>query len=235
MTRFLHKATFRFWMILLFFSASTFSSDKADLHLVSQAEDYTLYENASAGASPDLVAFRLVGTLPYSPLEVATAMLDRDHRLLWMRDVKELRTIRFPKPGSVVEYSVVKTPSFLIKNRDFVTETSVEVDRPKNTIRILTKSVVAPETPSTSYVRADLVKGNYLLEPGPQPGTTRLTADLDVDPKGSVPHWIVNHFQKNWPVGMFRSLNAFLRAKIAKLPHDLQPLFEEIKTPSHPS
>ena len=191
--------------------------------VIARADNYELYQKPSAG-SADLVAFRLVGTLKSTPKEVATAILDREHRRQWMRDVRELRTVRLPSPGSVIEYSAVKTP-FIIKDRDFVIRTDVEVDLTRQKFIIVSKSVVDPDVPETSAVRGFLTEGRFVIEPGEQPGTAKLTADMDVDPQGSVPRWIVNHFQKNWPIGMFRGLNRFLARKVATLPKDFQPLF----------
>jgi hypothetical protein len=191
--------------------------------LTVEGDGYRIFKKPSVRSS-DLVAFRVIGVLNASPKEVATAILDRDHRMQWMRDVRELRTVRLPKPGSVVEYSAVKTP-FVIKDRDFVIRSDVSVDLKKQRIVILSKSVIEEDAPPTSAIRGELVEGEFVLEPGTKEGTTQITADMDVDPKGSVPRWIVNHFQQKWPANMFRALRHFLGRKVATLPTDLQPIF----------
>jgi hypothetical protein len=195
--------------------------------LTSQSPDFTLYKKPSR-VSPDLVAFRGVGILNYSPLDVAVGILDRARRPQWMSDVQGLRTVRVISPGHFVEYSGVKTP-FIIKNRDFVIRSDIEIDATKSTIMIVSKSVEDPDAPLTSAVRG-FTDAKYVIEPGPKPGTSKLTADMDVDPKGSVPKWIVIHFQKSWPVIMFRSLQYFLGRRVATLPTDLEPIFLPLKT-----
>lgn len=215
---------FKFVLLFLFFlPLFTWGDDPKEWILIASAPDYELYRKPSASSS-DLVAFRLIGRIQASPIEVATGILDRDHRLQWMRDIRELRTVKIPLPGTVIEYSAVKTP-FIIKDRDFVIQTSVEVSADRQTITVVSKSVESESVPETSMVRGKLTEGKFVIEPGKVAGTSQLTADMDVDPRGSVPRWIVNHFQKNWPVGMFRGLKRFLSLKIAKLPDDLSPLF----------
>lgn len=206
------------------FSIGVSAAEPADWKLISQGPDYQLFSKPSEG-SPDLVAFRLTGVIEGTPKEVATAILDRDHRKEWMRDVRDLRTVRLPATGSVVEYTWVKTP-FIIKDRDFVIRTDVEVDRKTGRVVITSKSVTEAEVPETSAVRGELTEGKFVMETGDRPGITKFTADMDVDPKGSCPRWIVNSFQKNWPIGMFRSLKWFMSRKVATLPPDFSSLFE---------
>lgn len=196
---------------------------------VSKSADFELYQKSSAGSS-DLIAFRGVGVLTAPPIEVAIGILDRIHRPSWMRDIQDLRMVRILGPGHFVEYSGVKTP-FIVKNRDFVIRTDVEVDLPHAKILIVSRSVEDMDAPPTDAVRGKLTEGRFLIEPGSAPGTTRLTADMDVDPMGSCPRWIVNAFQKNWPVAMFNGLKWFLAKKVATLPEDLRPLFAAAPPP----
>lgn len=220
--RSIHRVLFYFFVFFLLGTTGVLA-DESTWELSVDSPDLKVYRKPSAGGS-NLVAFRVIGTLGAPPIEVATGILDRDSRMSWMRDLKELRTVRIPGPGSVIEYTEVKTP-FILKNRDFVIRTDVTVDHSKQIITIISKSVVDKEVPETGRVRGVLVEGRFKVEPGAQPGTSKLTADMDVDPKGAIPNWIVNHFQKNWPVGMFRGLAYFLQKKVAHLPNDLSPLF----------
>ena len=142
-----------------------------------------------------------------------------------MRDVRELRTVRLPEVGSVVEYTAINTP-IIIKDRDFVIRTDVVSDRPKQKYVITSKSVLEESVPEGSDIRGH-TDVKISLESVKVAGTTELTADMDVDPKGSVPLWIVNQFQKNWPVGMFRGLQRFLDKRVAVLPSDLKSLFKD--------
>lgn len=216
-------------LVLALFVTSTVRANEVGWELSVEAPDLKIYRKPSAGGS-DLVAFRVIGYLNATPLEVTTAILDRESRMSWMRDIKILRTVRLPAPGSVIEYTEVKTP-FILKNRDFVIRTDVEVDLQKQIFTVVSKSVIDSEVPETSKVRSELVEGRFTIAPGPLPGTSQLTADMDVDPKGSIPNWIVNHFQKNWPMGMFRGLGHFLQKKVAKMPADLVPLFTSAALP----
>jgi len=205
------------------FIPASFAKDPNAFAFVSKTGDFELYRKKSAGDT-DLIAFRGIGLLAGTPVEVATGILDRVHRPEWMRDVQNLRTVRILSPGHFIEYSGVKTP-FIIKNRDFVIRTDVEVDSFRTKILIMSRSVKDDGAPVTSAVRGEMTEGRFFIEPGPRPGISKITADMDVDPKGSVPLWIVNHFQKNWPIGMFFGLKTFLARGVATLPDDLRPIF----------
>ncbi len=195
--------------------------------LVSKTTEFELYRKESAGAA-ELFAFRGIGTLQATPTEVATGILDRVHRAEWMRDIRNLRTVRILAPGRFIEYSGVKTP-WVVKNRDFVVQSEVTVDAAAKKITIVTRSVKDPDAPETEWIRGELTEGRFTIEPGARPGTSKLTADMDVDPKGTVPRWIVNHFQKKWPIIMFYSLRNFLGRRVAVLPEDLNPVLAGAK------
>jgi hypothetical protein len=126
----------------------------------------------------------------------------------------------------------VKTP-FVIKDRDFVILSEVEVDAKKQRILIHSRSAIEDSVPPTSAIRGELISGEFVMEPGKTAGTTQITADMDVDPKGTVPRWIVNHFQQKWPANMFRSLRHFLGRKVASLPEDMRPLFAVPSSKKH--
>ncbi len=199
------------------------AADQPGYDFVLRSGNFELYQKTSIGDA-DLIAFRGIGVIEATPVEVATAVLDREHRPEWMHDTYGLRTVRVNRPGQFVEYCAIKTP-FIIKNRDFVIETTVDVDPTRTKILIVSKSVVDPDAPETSAVRGQMNEGRFTIEPGPVAGTTRITADMDVDPKGSCPRWIVNKYQRNWPGGMFHAMRGFLARKVATLPEDLKPLF----------
>ncbi len=208
-----------------FIGPSGFAESKAaEWKWFARGQDFELFVKPSARPSA-LKAFRLVGTLPVAPRDVAIGILDRDHRPLWMRDILELRTVRLPSPGVVVEYSAIRTP-FVIKDRDFLVRTEVSVDARGQVFVITTRSVEDETVPHQSRVRGELIEGKFVISPGAENGTSKIVADMDVDPKGSVPQWMVNHFQKNWPAVMFRSLKNFLALKTATLPPDLVALFQ---------
>lgn len=211
--------------LFVFFLAAAVvrAGDQPGYEFLLRSGNFELYQKKSIGDA-DLIAFRGIGVIEATPIEVATVVLDREHRPEWMHETYGLRTVRVIRPGRFVEYCGIKTP-FIIKNRDFVIETTVEVDPTRTKILIVSKSVVDPDAPETSAVRGQMNEGRFTIEPGPVAGTTRITADMDVDPKGTCPRWIVNRYQRNWPGGMFHAMRGFLARKVATLPEDLKPLF----------
>jgi hypothetical protein len=99
----------------------------------------------------------------------------------------------------------VATP-IVMKDREFVTDTKLEVDPVKKTLTIQIRSVNDPAAPKTSYVRGELMNSSFVLESIDGGKKTRLIAEMHCDPKGNVADWIVNLFQKSWAYNTIRAL-----------------------------
>lgn len=54
-------------------------------------------------------------------------------------------------------------------------------------------------------MRAILRESSFILHANPD-GTTHVTAEIHCDPKGNVPGWAVNFFQRNWGVNTIKNL-----------------------------
>ena len=57
---------------------------------------------------------------------------------------------------------------------------------------------------------------------------TELTVEVQVDPKGVIPAWIVNFFQKSWPLHTFEAI----RAQAAKPDIAMPEAFVDVLTPT---
>jgi hypothetical protein len=56
------------------------------------------------------------------------------------------------------------------------------------------------------YVRGEILAGRFLAVSREAGRRTDLTAELQVDPKGLLPTWLVNVFQRNWPLTTFQKI-----------------------------
>jgi hypothetical protein len=121
-----------------------------------------------------------------------------------------------------VEYNHIGTP-FIMKDRDFVSIVEIKSDSEKHQIILRYKSTEDAEAPKTSYVRGDLQDTTFVLTQI-EGGKTRLDGSVLADPKGSVPKWMVNFFQKDWPVDTLRNL----RKQAAKADVGIHPRIEAL-------
>jgi hypothetical protein len=85
-----------------------------------------------------------------------------------------------------------------------------------------------PGAPVTHNVRGEILSGLFQatsLEPDKR---TELTVEVQIDPKGAIPSWIVNFFQKSWPLHTFEAI----RAQAAKPDIAMPEAFMDVLTPT---
>jgi hypothetical protein len=119
------------------------------------------------------------------------------------------RLIKMYGPREFLEYTHIGTP-FVLKDRDFLTHGDVVGDTQEKSITMHIYSVEDPLMPPGKYVRGTL-QGYWKMR-ALDSGRTYVIAEMHADPKGSVPKWIVNLFQKGWA----RETILSLRKQVAK-------------------
>jgi hypothetical protein len=167
------------------------------------------------------VAFRGEGDVRAPLLAVAEVLVDVPHDTEWLDSVREARILRKRSDTEYVMYSHLATPVPLT-DRELVADVSLTVDPSRQGLRVDMHSVDDPAAPRTSYVRAALEESSFTLRANAD-GTTHVTAEIHCDPRGSVPAWVVNYFQRNW--GM-RTLQR-LRAQVARGDAPPQPILRD--------
>jgi hypothetical protein len=176
---------------------------------IDDSDGITIYRREVPGS--DVIAFKGEGVV-YAPLvRVASVVFDTSRATEWIDSLVEARVVRRMSDTEYVEYDHVKTPP-LLKDRDFVTLNKLEYDPARRAITIRLHSTTDPAAPPTSYVRGELVSSTFVLTPTADGKGTRVVGDVHADPRGSLPSWIVNFFQKDWPRSTFKSL----RTQVAK-------------------
>ena len=202
-----------------------------DWKKMSEKDGLTLYERA--GTSAGLLAFRGEGILN-SPLRtVAAVILDRARLPEWVDNLEQVRRVRTLSDQEFIEYSYVGTP-FVIKDRDFLSRVSVQVLGASESVGskklvVLSRSTEDADAPVTRAIRGEVRETRFELSCDPaHPGQTRFTALIDVDPKGSVAHWVVNLFQKDWPRNAYRAVQKRLTQMPEKEPSDWSGLLKQL-------
>lgn len=142
-----------------------------------------------------LVAFKGEGVVEQPILRVAMVLLDPARSHEWADRVVEARELGALSDREVVHYSRVRG-TWVTKDRDFVTRITLAIE-PGRLIRLRLRAASDPRAPTTEHVRGEILEGSFTLTADGD-ARTRVVAELHVDPKGSVPRWLVNAFQRRW-------------------------------------
>ncbi len=127
----------------------------------------------------------------------------------WMPMVSSKRTVKVLSPTSRIEYIHIKMP-WPMTDRYFVTQSNVE-QQEDGSIRIRMKSVTNPPFLETDKVLGFFHESNFWLVPVDDGRRTLMTVEIQSDPKGLIPIWMINESQINAPTEFFNGLRAELK------------------------
>jgi hypothetical protein len=151
----------------------------------------------------ELIAFKAKTRVDANIAKVAHVLADVSRKKEWMPRLKEAAMLRETAPGDRVEYNHTLAP-WPAHDRDFVFHALVDISPEKGLLTIHMRSVADPlKPPQEGVVRGDIVSTITLGVVGTG---TEVTLEVEADPKGRIPAWIVNTFQRNWPRSMLRGL-----------------------------
>jgi START domain-containing protein len=166
-----------------------------------------------------IVGLRGEGFIAAPIARVASVLIDRKRSVEWIDRLVKTKVIRELSETEAINWNHIKTPSPL-KDRDFVFKTMLSTEPAKKKVLFSYYSVQDSRAPEyDAYVRGSFQSGKFELtmaertnSDGSKTWGTVVVAEVVVDPKGSVPTFIVNMVQKSWP---HKTLSA-LRNQVAK-------------------
>lgn len=147
----------------------------------------------------DIVAFRGEAVIDASIAKVSNIMIDTSRKKEWVAKIIEARDIRPISEYERVEYNATSSGFFAVRDRDFVFRAKADLNKEKGQVVLTLKSVTDPLAPETGRVRGSLNESKYVLTSIDEGKRTHMIVEIHADPKGSVPKWLVNVFQKSWP------------------------------------
>jgi hypothetical protein len=157
-------------------------------------------------AGTDVVALRGEGFVPAPITRVASVLVNRSRAHEWIDRLARTKMLRQISETESINWNHIKTPSPL-QDRDFVFKAVLSTDPAKKKFMVTYFSVTDPLAPATDdYVRGHFKSGKFeltMVERTNKDGTktkgTHVVAEVIVDPRGSVPKFLVNMVQKDWP------------------------------------
>jgi hypothetical protein len=146
-----------------------------------------------------LPMFRGVGNVDAGVFEILAVMDDITHYTDWMSDCIGARIVRSVNEFERIEYNRIAAP-WPVSDRDVTIRSWVEASLAKHEIWARFQSVSVPEQgPISGVVRMPRLSGYYHLE-AIDVGHTKVTYEVDADPGGLLPNWLVKLTTRKLPI-----------------------------------
>jgi len=188
----------------LFASASV--APPGEWEEIHRDELVTVYKKEIEGS--DILAVKGVGTLDAPFAKVLSVVLDAPHRPQWMEQVEGVEVVRQISPTECIAYWHL-SPPWPIRDRDLLIRETIEVDSANKRITLRMKSIEDPAfPPRADRIRAELFDASFVATPVDGGTKTAMIAESHADPKGSIPKWVVNIYQKDMPTKSIRRMLA---------------------------
>ena len=106
---------------------------------------------------------------------------------------------------------------------------NLNFNKKKKLLFVYSKSVNHPKIPilEKGRIRAVVAYSNIGIRPV-SPKRTYVELTILADPKGSIPAWLVNFFQKKWPVAFLKALEKRSQTGVSKLARPLKLKIAEL-------
>lgn len=169
-----------------------------------------------------ILEFRGEGLVSASIAKILSVILDQDRNLEWTAMMLEGRYIKQLGPSKWEVYQRYDGP-FPTSDRDFVMDLEVTLGKDKRRVDLIFTSKLLPNYPEFDCcVRANLIRSYFSFEEAPN-GQTLVISEIQLDPRGWIPKWVVNLVQKDWESDNF----AGLRKQVKKEGIEIHPLFKD--------
>jgi hypothetical protein len=195
--------------------------EAADWTLMGRRDGIEVYRREVPG-SP-LVVFKGEGTIDAPLWKVASILLDTKRAPEWEDSLKESRVVKRLGPTEYEEYNHLGMP-LILKDREFLSKVVIGIHPDQKTFSLAYAPANDRDALHSHYVRGEIEYGLFevtSLEPGRR---STLRAEIQCDPKGAIPSWVVNFFQKSWPLNTFQGI----RTQAAKPDVTMPPDFKDV-------
>ena len=195
--------------------------------LIDEEQGIRTYERRSNANG--LVAFRGEVTIAAPLKKIATILVHQPHQKNWVHAYVNGYNVVEISDTEYIQYSETKVP-WPFQNRDFVFRARAILDRDPPTMLIAMRSEPnASAPPIEGIVRGEIVHSYYYLKEMVAAKSTRLVVEMEVDPKGEIPLWLVNLSQRGWPMNTLSGVRKMASRKNLKILEKLERYFE-VKT-----
>lgn len=196
---------------LALFSVTGFSEYKPDLK--GWTKNYSkdgldFYYKKVKGSN--LLAFKAVGNLPINMGEMMAALRDVEKTVDWEKSTEKKITIENISDIQATTYTVTKVP-WPFYNRDSVLMNKLFLDKKDMIFYVESFSVEHEKYPKQkNFVRAHVGYARFRTKPISK-DLTYVEFEVQVDPMGSIPDWVVNLVQKDLPYDFLMGVSKYCK------------------------
>ena len=160
-----------------------------------------------------IVAFRGDAMVNAPIARVAAVVLNVSRNKEWIANLIEARILTEYSKFDRIEYNHTGSP-FPVDGRDFLFRSRVTFQVPEKKMFYTMQSVMGDTLVPVQHdvVRGELLLSTYTLTSMENDQKTQVQVEIHADPKGLLPTWAANFFQKNWPTNTLRGM----RQQVAK-------------------
>lgn len=156
-------------------------------------------------APESAIAFRGEGIIDAPIAKVVSVLVDVNKLIDWLPDTAEIRVLKQISPTDWLIYDRASVP-FPFKDRDYLIQFHIEIDPILQTATLTEKSVTDPAYPPLKYVRGNIIRSVYTIESRKEGSQTFVRLELEAEPGGDIPIWLVRTFSKESPRKMLKAL-----------------------------
>lgn len=171
---------------------------------IADEEGIKVYQREVPGTS--FVSFRGIGVVDADIFDVYAVIFDIKNKTSLLSNCSDYQLLQYKALGNLVVYTRTEAPFIFISDRDSVLETRVTFEHDKKRIVATfkkTDDTIFP--PRDDAVRTKALKGSWILE-ALADGTTRITYEVNADPGGLLPAWLVNLGSRKLPLATIRNM-----------------------------
>ena len=171
----------------------------------------TVYEKEAG----DFLAFRGEGIITAPIGKLLYVIEDPAHWEDWIENFDNGRILERKTPFHKVFYQAFNSP-FPASDRDIVYEAKTRREAKTGKVIVDMRSVRHPKAPKTVGVRVNLKYTRYEITPLPG-GRLHVVLETLSDPGGSLPDFLVNWAQRDYPFKLFEGLRKQVRKSYVRL------------------
>jgi hypothetical protein len=152
-------------------------------------------QRLSSGRS--MPEFRSVAEIPASRWHVLAVVVDVPNQPRWMHRLSEASVLHAEAPFSAIFYLRMDLP-WPISDRDVVVESDTGFPGEDVSLTRFARTTHADRKPVEGVVRMPRLRGHYRLT-ALAPERTRVEYQVDADPGGNLPRWLVTRISRDDP------------------------------------
>lgn len=186
---------------------------------------FTIFErkNKDSGILP----IKVTGVLN-APIDfIMEALRDVEGQVKWTPDLLEKSTLKDLGPRAAVTYSLTDMP-WPLYDRRLILHNELFLDKKRKLLFVISKTVSHPKSPAPrKTIEAYVGYSNMGFRPITKDKTYfELTAFID--PKGSIPTWVINFYQQGWPLDFLEALEKNVKNNPQQLRPGLRDMLSQL-------